>query len=62
MIGAFAKLLKEAAPEGLTPESEIENHPDYEDFTLDNLAQDFPEMGTALAKTARLLLGKKLID
>ena len=62
MIGAFAKLLKEAAPEGLTPESEIENHPDYEDFTPENLARDFPEMGAALAKTAKFLRGKKLID
>ena len=62
MVGAFAKLLKEAAPEGLTPESEIENHPDYEDFTPENLARDFPEMGAAVAKTARLLRGKKLID
>jgi hypothetical protein len=60
LVGVFAKLLNESAPEGLTPESEIENHPDYQDFTLEKLARDFPEMHAAVAKTAKLLRRAKL--
>ena len=54
-IGAMSKLLQEAAPPGHRVESEIEHHPDYEQFTIEKLAADFPEMHAAVARTAGLL-------
>ena len=60
LVGAFARMFKEAVPEGLTVRSEIEQHPDYADFTLEKLARDFPEMhaaGEAPAKGESLALG-----
>ena len=60
LVGAFARMFKEAVPEGLTLQSEIEQHPDYADFTLEKLARDFPEMHAAVARTAKLLQKEKV--
>ena len=55
LIGAFAKLLKQAVPAGHRVETAIEHHPDYEQFTVEKLAADFPEMHAAVQRTARAL-------
>ncbi len=54
-IGAFAQVLKASVPPGQTVESEIENHPDYAELTLDRLSADFPELARAVRKTAEAL-------
>ena len=60
LVGAFARMFKEAVPEGRSLRSEIEQHPDYADFTLEKLASDFPEMHAAVARTAKLLQKEKV--
>ncbi len=54
-IGAMAKVFKAAVPPNCQLETEIEHHPDYEQFTIEKLAADFPEMHAAVARTAGLL-------
>ena len=55
MIGAFSRALKGIVPTGAEVQSEIENHPDYKQFTVENLVANFPEMHAAVARTIDLM-------